>query len=35
MFAIEQNHETIAMDRINLNELVGKIQHVQLSLGKA
>jgi predicted transport protein len=35
MFAIEQNHETIAMDRINLKELIGKIQHVQLSLGKA
>ena len=32
MFSIEQNHETIAMDQINLHELISKIQHIQLSL---
>lgn len=35
LFAIEQNHETIVMDRINLKELIGKVQQVQLSLGRA
>lgn len=32
MFSIEQNHETIVMDQIQLHELIGKIQQIQLSL---
>lgn len=32
MFSIEQNHETIVMDQIQLQELIRKIQRIQLSL---
>ena len=32
MFSIEQNHETIVMDQIQLHELISKIQQIQISL---